>query len=111
MINYSAEWTTNRWLKKRGITGQDLESHPQISDVIMLCRWRDDLWEIATASERAFWSSQWDWCYHKRYPLKKKQLTKLEEITILVSDRHMTQMQTLAFNRQLIKSFRKATVS
>lgn len=110
-VNYRLEYATIRWLKQRGLTLKDLESHPQIDDVILLSRWRDEFWTQATKNERAFWSSQWDWAYHKQCPLKKKYLSKLEEITITVSDRHIKQLVKQATQRQRIQQLRKAQVS
>ncbi len=104
MNEFQHNYQLNKWLRDKGLKISDLDSHPQIDDVILLAQWRDALWADANLSERSFWGTQWDWAYIRKYPLKKKMLTKLEDITTIIGTRQHDKAQ----QRAQIKSLRKA---
>lgn len=104
MNEYQQDYLISKWLRSKGLTLRDLEQHPQIRDIILLSLWRDTLWQDANLSEQAFWGTQWDWAYVKKYPLKKKMLTKLENITTIIKDRQLAKQN----QRLYIQSLRKA---
>jgi hypothetical protein len=104
MNEYQQDYLISKWLRSKGLTVRDIEQHPQITDVILLSHWRDALWDDANLSERSFWGTQWDWAYIRQYPLKKKMLTKLENITTIINNRQQGKQQ----QRLYIQSLRKA---
>ena len=101
--NELIEYYTNYWCKTKGISKKDLESHPQIDDVILMLRFRDSLWSNMNASEQGIWAAYWSRVYHKRRALHNKALKKLEQITITATDR-LLQLQN---QRQRIKALRQ----
>lgn len=101
--NELLEYYTNYWCRSKGISKKDLETHPQIDDVILMLRFRDSLWTILNQSEQAVWGAYWNTVYHKRRCLHKKALNKLEQITITATDR-LLQLQN---QRSRIKALRQ----
>lgn len=101
------EHYTNYWCKTKGISSRDLEQHPQMDDVVLMLRWRDAMWDKLNKSEQAVWGAYWNTVYHKRRPIHKKALTKLEQITITASDRHLKNLVTMAQTKQKIKALRQ----
>lgn len=74
--NYYLNW----WCKQQGLKYRDFELHPRIEDVLLLVHIRNTLWTQMTHRPRAHWAAIWEWCYHQRLPLKKKQVKILEQI-------------------------------
>ena len=72
---------TNWWCRSIGIRSNDIDSHPQIDDVILLIRWHQECWLDSSKIERGIWSGYWSAVYHKQLPLKAKALKKLEAAT------------------------------
>jgi hypothetical protein len=97
---------TNLWCRQKGIHASDLESHYQADDVVLLIKWREEMWHILTKSEQSFWAAVWSWTYHKKYSLKQKHLTKLEKITIQATNRHLKNMIIKAQQQQKIRQLR-----
>jgi len=83
------------WLKRKGITRKALETHPHIDDVILLMKYRDGMWNYLNNSERAVWAAYWGYTYNKRKALKKKSLSKLEQITNTVIARQETRQSAI----------------
>lgn len=98
---------TNYWCKTKGITSKDLEQHPQVDDVILLVAFRDAMWDKLNVSERACWAGYWSSVYVKKNKLKSKALTKLEQITIIATNRHLKKIITQASQRKTIKALRQ----
>jgi hypothetical protein len=65
------------WIKRYGITKRDLDSHPQIDDLMLLIRWKAEFYCDGKAKHKRFFDNTWNWVYHNRLPLKKKQLNTL----------------------------------
>ena len=101
--NSEIKFFTNYWCKTKGIHSRDLENHPQADDVVLMLKWRDDLWQLLNKSEQAIWGAYWNVVYHKRRKLTFKALTKLEKITINAIGRQ----QAVTTQRQRIKSLRQ----
>ena len=97
MANHLMTAVTNYWCRTKGIKSSDLETHPQMDDVILLVTYRDAMWKQLNRSEQAHWGALWDWCYYRKFALKKKHLTKLELITQQASERYKAQQ--IAFNK------------
>jgi len=87
--NQRHEWNIGRWLHSHGVTVQDLDQHPQISDIILLINIRDSSWHLMNSSEQAVWGAYWSIVYHKRKPLKPKALTKFEQIIQATQNRQL----------------------
>jgi hypothetical protein len=98
------QYYTNYWCKTLGIKSKDLEDHPQIDDVIMLIRLRQDLWSLMSINEQSIWSGIWSWVYHHKYILTKKNLDKLEKIVSNIQFRQ----QLHQAQRNKIKQIRQA---
>ena len=100
------EGVTNYWCRTKGIHSKDLDSHPQMDDVILLMKWRDAMWTKCTASEQAFWGSVWGSVYNKKKPIKKHILAKFETVTIQATTRHMNNLNIKAKQKDRIKQLR-----
>ena len=98
---------TNLWCRERGIHSKDLTAHPHADDVVLMLRWREEMWLKLNKSEQAVWGAYWNTVYHKRHPIHKKALTKLEQITITASDRHLKDSKLLATQRQRIQAIKQ----
>ena len=95
------------WLKRKGITRKDIETHKQIDDVVLLLRWKDAMHSLLNASELSVWGAYWGYTYKKRKALKKKSLKKLEQITITATQRHTQQQSKAQQQQQRIKALRQ----
>ena len=92
------------WAKKFGaITRKDLTDHPQIDDVIMLLKIRDELGKHFNNKESGMWGFCWSYTYHKRCHLKKKHLKKLETLVTGITKR----LEQQALYRQRIQARRR----
>ena len=105
MANF-AQQVTNYWCRTKGIHSSDLDTHPQIEDVMILLKYRDAMWQKLNKSEQAHWGAIWDWTYHRKYPLKNKHISKLELITLQAEQRHVNQLIEAAKARQKIRQLR-----
>lgn len=65
------------WIKRHGITKSDLTEHPQIDDVMLLIRWKDEFYRDGKAKHKRFFDNTWSWVYHNRLPLKANHLNIL----------------------------------
>jgi hypothetical protein len=83
------DWNIGRWLRSHGVTVKDLDTHRQISDVVLLINIRQSLWTWMTAGEQASWGAYWNVVYRKQKPLKPKALKKFEQITESVRQRQI----------------------
>lgn len=77
---HQANLETFRFLKRRGITTQDLEQHPQADDIVLLTAIKDSFYNQMNPSELAVWGAYWNTVYYKKKPLKQKAYTKFENI-------------------------------
>lgn len=73
---------TYRFLKKRGITTQDIENHPRADDVVLLAVIKDQYHQEMNPSQLSTWAAYWSTVYFKKNSLKPKALTKLKEIIL-----------------------------
>jgi hypothetical protein len=74
-----AEQVTNYWCRTLGIHSRDLDTHPQIDDVIILINFIQEYEKEFTPKQRILVYIIWDWCYSKRKPLTRKYLKALEK--------------------------------
>lgn len=98
---------TNLWCREKGIHSKDLETHPRADDVVLLLVFRDAMWTKLNRSEQGCWAGYWSSVYVKKNKLKNKALTKLEQITITATDRHLKEIIIKAKQRQRIKALRQ----
>lgn len=83
-----AEQLVGYWAKKFScITRRDLTNHPQIDDVIMLLKIRDELGTHFNNKESGMWGFCWSYTYHQKCHLKKKHLKKLETLVTGINTR------------------------
>ena len=87
---------TNSWCFEKGIRSRDLECHPQADDAVLLIKFRESLWNQMDKSEQGVWAALWSAVYHKKYPLKKNHLQKLENIGNSVQFKQQKQAQRQA---------------
>ena len=95
-ITLNIDHYTNSWCRQKGIHAQDLESHPQGDDVVLLINFRESLWNQMERSEQGVWAALWSWTYTRSLPLKKNHLQKLENIGKSVQFRQQKQAQRQA---------------
>jgi hypothetical protein len=67
------------WIKRFGINRNDLTSHPQIDDLMLLIRFRAEFWDMNRTLKNKF-DRSWDWVYNHKMPLKKNHLNNLTRI-------------------------------
>lgn len=97
---------TNLWCREKGIHSKDLENHPQADDVVLLIKWREEMWHKLNKSEQGFFAALWSYAYTHKYSLKQKHLIKLEKVTIEASNRYLKNMVIKAQQRQKIRQLR-----
>jgi hypothetical protein len=95
---------TNWWCRTIGIRSKDIDSHPQIDDVILLIRWHRECWLDSTKPQRGIWCGYWSAVYHKQLPLKAKALKKLEAATQDI----ITRQQARQLKQQRIRQLRES---
>lgn len=67
------------WIRRHGISKKDLDTHPQINDVMFLIRFRSEFWDMNNQFKKQF-DNAWNWVYHKKLPLKNNHLNNLKKI-------------------------------
>jgi hypothetical protein len=67
------------WIRRYGITKRDLDTHPQINDLMLLIKFRSEFWDMNSQFKKKFERS-WDWVYNHKMPLKKNHLNNLTRI-------------------------------
>lgn len=97
---------TNLWCRQKGIHSKDLEKHLQADDVVLLIKWREEMWDKLDKSEQGFFAALWSYAYTNKCSLKQKHLTKLEKITIQATNRHLKNMVIKAQQKQKIRQLR-----
>jgi len=89
------------WIKRHGISKKDLDTHPQIDDVMFLIKFRAEFWDMNNQFKKLF-DNAWNWVYNNKLPLKNNHLNNLKKIgTSIVKWR--TKRQT---NQTALKAFR-----
>jgi hypothetical protein len=92
---------TNLWCHEKGIYASDLEKHPQADDVVLLIKFREQLWLHMDRSEQGSWAALWSWTYTRGLALKKKHLEQLEKIGNSVAFKQAKQQQRQATIRAM----------
>ncbi len=72
----------NKWCREREITFYDLDNHPQIDDLILLIRIKEEFHRYMTKSHHALWGAIWDIVYNRKNKISEKNLKKLEKLTL-----------------------------
>lgn len=65
------------WIKRHGISRNDLLKHPQIDDVIFLLKFRTEFQDMNNFRKRQF-ERIWSWVYQGKYAIKAKHLKQLQ---------------------------------
>lgn len=100
---------TNYWCRTLGIHSKDLETHPQIDDVILLIKFIQEYGKEFTPKQRVYVYVIWDWCYNKRKPLSKKYLKALTKIGHNLNHIRKEKQKHKQQARQKIKALRTLT--
>ena len=66
------------WIKRFGISKKDLDSHPQINDLMLLIKFRAEFYKDGKAKHKKFFDNTWNWVYNNKLPLKAQQLRTLQ---------------------------------
>lgn len=92
---------TNLWCRSKGISSDDLTRHPQIDDIILLLRIKDEFGAEFTKSEQAIWGQKWGWCYNRKFALKNKYRLKLEQLCLTILARRQAKQKAINKIKQL----------
>lgn len=65
------------WVKRFGISKKDLDNHPQIDDLMLLIKIRNEFYKDFKAKHKKFFDNTWNWVYNNKLPLKAKQIRTL----------------------------------
>lgn len=93
---------TNYWCRTKGIHSSDLDSHPQMDDVMLLIHFKD-LEPYLNSQERNFLVGCWESTYKQKWPIKRKTMAKLENLAVTVGIRQ----EQIQAKRNLIKQRRE----
>jgi len=93
-------WAIGPWLLKKGMRVKDLDTHPQIDDLITLITIREQLWYAMTHREQCSWGKYWDMTYQYKYPLTQKFWNKFAKVAHDIDNRHQTRHQILNLRKQ-----------
>jgi hypothetical protein len=93
-------WAIGPWLLKKGMKVKDLDTHPQIDDLITLISIRDELWSSMTHREQCSWGKYWDLVYQYQYPLTNKFWNKFSTVAKNIDNRQQTQRHILELRKQ-----------
>ena len=103
------EGVTNYWCRTLGIHNKDLDSHPQIDDVILLIKFIQEYQMDFKPKQRVYVYIIWDSCYNKCKPLSKKYLKALEKIIYCVKQIRWNRQVIIQKARKKIKAKRTLT--
>ena len=92
---------TNYWCRTMGIHNKDLDTHPQMDDVMLLIHFRD-LEPMLNIQERNFLVGLWESCYKQKWPIKRKTIAKLENLAVTV----IIRQEQIKAKRKLVKQRR-----
>jgi hypothetical protein len=90
------------WIKRFGLTRRDLESHPQIDDLMFLIKFRAEFWDMNRGLKSKYFKA-WDWVYNKHLPLKKNHLNNLHRIGTTIIKWRKNRQEDI----KLVQAFRK----
>lgn len=95
------------WMKTRklGVSRKDLVNHPQVNDVMLLIKYRDEFVDMNHYHKNKF-DSAWRWCYSNKYALKRKHLNWLEHGAKHTINKRKNQARAQAKAQALIKANR-----
>lgn len=93
-------WEIGPWLRKKGMKTSDLDTHPQIDNLIALITIREELWSSMTHREQCCWGKYWDLVYQYRYPLTNKFWNKFKRIATNIDNRQQTRQQIVNLRKQ-----------
>ena len=97
------------WVKQFGISRTDINRHPQIDDLMLLIRIRRDFYNEFKSKHKRFFDNTWNWVYHKKLPLKNKQITTIGyyiEGTIRHRENLKQGRNTIKKQRQYLKAIK-----
>jgi len=92
------------WVKRYGFTKKDLDCHPRIDDVILLCRIREEFSDMNNYNRKRF-NKIWNFVYFHKFPLKAKNLQTLKSLaehTLRKRNRQQRQAQEIRNRRKSV---------
>jgi hypothetical protein len=96
-----AEQLVGYWIKRHGISKKDLDTHPQIEDIMLLIKFNAEFWDMNQRFKKKY-NSIWHRVYTKKLPLKNNHLNNLKKIGKTIVKWRATR-QT---NQTALKAFR-----
>jgi hypothetical protein len=100
------EHLTRYWCRTLGIHSKDLEAHPQIDDVILLIKFRNEFFKEMNKHQRKSWECFWQWAYKLKRPSRQKHLEKLEKIASEIQNNRLYKQIIRQAQREKIQSLR-----
>lgn len=70
------------WCYHHNIVVSDLESHPQIDDLVLLLKIKKQYHYYMTKSHHSIWGAIWEMTYTKKKKISSKNLNKLEKLVL-----------------------------
>jgi hypothetical protein len=102
------EGVTNYWCRTIGIHNNDLDTHPQMDDVILLIKFIREFSQQFNNDDRIATYVIWDWCYNKRLPIRRKQFKRLLNIGQRIRRKNFFKQAELNKARQKIRTLTSA---
>lgn len=101
------EGVTNYWCRTIGIHSEDLHKHPQIDDVILLIKYREEYWKSMNKAQRTSFQYMFEWAYKRKNCLGQKHLEKLKRMALTLENNRLFLKQQLQAKRIKIKQLRQ----
>ena len=100
------EHLTRYWCRTLGIHLKDIEAHPQIDDVILLVKFRDEFWKEMNKHQKKSWECFWHWAYKLKRSSRQKHFLKLEKIGREIQNNRLYKQLVKQAQREKIKTLR-----
>lgn len=110
MTNYLISGVTNYWCRTKGFHSIDLEKHPQMDDVILLIKFRDEYWNEMNKSHKTSYYCFFEWVYKRKNELRQKHLIKLKQIALNLENNRLAKKLKQQQAKSKIKSLRQAAL-
>jgi hypothetical protein len=101
---------TNYWCRTKQFHSIDLETHPQMDDVILLIKFRDEYWKEMNKSQKTSFHCFFEWAYKRKNQLRQKHLIKLKQIVLNLENNRLAKNLKLEQHRSKIKNLRQLTL-
>ena len=105
------EHLTRYWCRTLGIHSKDLETHPQIDDVIILISFLKEYLKDLKESKRIHLHILWDWVYRQKKALTNKQCKQLTRLIYQLESTRFHRQRRLEQARKKVKQNRLNTAA